>query len=87
MDWPDLMNATFEGVGAVLMWKSVAELRKDKKVRGVYWPAWAFFAVWGWWNVVYYGPVLDQWLSWWAGLVLVSANTTWVFYAYLYRKN
>ncbi len=87
MDWPDATNAASELVAAVLMWLSVRELRHDKKVRGVYWPAWAFFAAWGWWNIVYYGPVLGQWLSWWAGLVMVSVNTVWVVLAIRYRKN
>ena len=59
---PDLINAVFELSGAVLMWLSVARLYRDKKVRGVYWPAMALFATWGGWNLIYY-PVLGQWAS------------------------
>ncbi len=87
MDWADAGNAAFESAGAILMWRNVLQLRRDKQVRGVYWPAWAFFAVWGMWNVFYYGPALGQWLSWWAGLALVSGNLTWVFLAFKYRRN
>jgi len=59
---PDLINAVFELSGAVLTWLSVARLYRDKKVRGVYWPAMALFATWGGWNLIYY-PVLGQWVQ------------------------
>ena len=86
MDWADATNATFELLGGVLNWKNVFRLLRDKQIRGVYWPAWACFAVWGWWNVFYYGPHLGQWLSWWAGLFIVTANTVWVLLAIKYRR-
>lgn len=87
MDWADAGNAAFELVGAALNWKNVRQLYTDKKVRGVWVPAWAFFAAWGLWNIFYYGPALGQWLSWWAGLVMVSANIVWVGLAIRYRGN
>ena len=87
IDWPDATNAAFELVGAALNWVNVKALWRDKKVRGVFWPAWAFFAAWGYWNLFYYGPVLDQWMSWWAGVVMVLANTAWVVLALKYRRN
>jgi hypothetical protein len=85
--WPDAINAAFELVGAFLNWTNVRRLMRDKKVRGVYWPAWAFFALWGWWNLLYYGPFLGQWLSGAAGIIMVIANTTWVVLAIKYRRN
>ena len=87
MDWADAGNAFFEIVGAVTVWLNVRALLKSRKVRGVDWRTWVFFTLWGWWNIFYYGPYLGQWLSWWAGLVLVSANTTWVVLAYRARNN
>ena len=87
MDWADAGNALFEMVGAVAVWLNVRALLKSRKVRGVDWRTWVFFSSWGWWNVFYYGPHLGQWLSWWAGLVLVAANTTWVVLAYRARNN
>ena len=87
MDWADLGNAAFEVAGAYFSWKNVGRIRTDKQVRGVYWPAWMMFTAWGYWNIFYYGPALGQWMSWAAGLALVSANTVWVYYAIKYRKN
>jgi len=82
---PDLINAVFELSGAVLTWVSVARLYRDKKVRGVYLPATALFAIWGGWNLIYY-PVLGQWASLAAGCLLCAANSSWVLLALRYRK-
>lgn len=83
---PDLINAVFELSGAVLMWLSVARLYRDKKVRGVYWPATALFATWGGWNLIYY-PVLGQWASLASACLLCAANSSWVLLALRYRKH
>lgn len=82
----DVGNGFFELVGALLNWKNVARIRRDRRVRGVWWPAWAFFAAWGWWNLWYY-PSLGQWFSTGAGCVMVAANTAWVLLAIKYRRN
>jgi hypothetical protein len=77
---PDLINAAFEGVGAALSWGNVARLRRDREVKGVFWPVTAFFAAWGVWNVFYY-PVLGKWASAVAGVVLCASNIVWVVLA------
>lgn len=82
----DTTNGLFELVGALLNWRNVARIRRDRRVRGVDWRTWAFFTAWGWWNVYYY-PSLGQWASMLGGLVMVSANTVWVWYAIKYRRN
>lgn len=87
MDWADLTNAIFELTGATLNWMNVVVIWKQKKVRGVYVPAWILFTFWGFWNLYFYGPHLGQWLSWSAGLVMVFANTVWVVLAIRYRRN
>lgn len=74
---PDMGNALFEAGGAILIWLSVRQLWKDRVIKGVYWPAWFFYMLWGLWNLYYY-PSLDQWLSFSAGVVLVSGNAAWV---------
>ncbi len=76
----DVGNAIFEAGGAALMWKSFAALRRDRQICGVYWPAWAFYAAWGAWNLYYY-PSLRQWWSLAAGAVLVVGNVAWVVLA------
>ena len=87
MDWADASNAFFELIGGVFIWMNVAKIRRDHMVRGIFWPTWVFFTAWGWWNVFFYGPHLGQWLSWGAGIFMVIANTTWVYYAVRYRRN
>lgn len=91
MDWADLTNGLFELGGAALNWMNVRQLLRDKKVKGVWWPAWAFFAAWGWWNVYFYCPHLWQWISWGAGVVMVFSNTVWValaiYYLYIYDED
>lgn len=74
---PDLANAAFELFGAYFSWRNAWQLHLDRSIRGVYWPAWFFYSAWGIWNLYYY-PALDQWLSFWAGAVLVSGNLAWI---------
>lgn len=81
----DIINGSFELVGGFLCWMNVIKLRKDKQVKGVCWSVQAFFAAWGFWNLVYY-PSLGQWASFWGGVVLVGGTTTWVILALKYRK-
>lgn len=77
MNYGDLINAGFELGGAIFICRHIRRLHIDKMVRGVDWVATAFFTVWGFWNIYYYGS-LDQWLSWSAGLAIVAANTVWL---------
>jgi hypothetical protein len=82
----DIGNAVFEFGGAILNFVNVYRLAKDKKVRGVYYPAWILFTIWGFWNLYYY-PSVDCWYSFLAGIFIVTANTAWVILAIRYRKN
>lgn len=81
----DFINGSFELIGGILCCLNVRRLLRDKQVKGVYWPAQAFFASWGFWNLAYY-PSLHQWVSFAGGLLLVISNTTWVILAIYYRK-
>jgi hypothetical protein len=82
----DMMNGCFEAFGAVLTWRNALQLYRDRKISGVYWPATAFFAAWGLFNLWYY-PSLDQWWSFAGGVVLVVGNIAWVVMALLWRRN
>ena len=83
---PDLINGLIELVGAGLTWRNAWQLHTDRQIRGVYWPTTLFFALWGFWNLFYY-PFLDQWISFTAGVVLVSGNVIWVAMAIHISKN
>ena len=84
-DVPDAINGLFELFGGVVSWFNVRRLYRDKCVRGVSIPAWAFFAVWGFWNLYYY-PQLGQWASLFGTLAIVSANATWFVLAAHYTR-
>ena len=81
----DLINGTFEAVGAIMCWANVYKLYKDKAVRGVLVGVQVFFSLWGFWNLYYY-PSLGQWASFAGGVVLVSGNAAWCVLAYRYSK-
>ena len=84
MTTPDLINAGFEGLGGLMMWTNVRALYRDKQLKGVNIWATVMFNAWGVWNLWYY-PHLGQWVSFGGGLVIVSANSVWVWLAFRYR--
>jgi hypothetical protein len=86
MSWQDIVNGSFELGGGMLMWLNVAAIRRDKCIRGVSLIPCLLFTAWGWWNIYYYGH-LSQWASWTGGIILVLANTVWIYHAWKYRNN
>jgi len=82
----DIGNAIFEFFGAIVVYINIYKIVKDKKVRGVFWPVWIFYSLWGFWNLYYY-PSVDCWWSFTSGILLVISNTAWVTLAFKYRKN
>jgi hypothetical protein len=81
----DLINGSFEFIGAFFTWINAYKLWKDKVVMGVYWPVTAFFSIWGIWNLIYY-PSLNQMWSFYGGIILVIGNIMWVVLALYYRR-
>lgn len=87
MNYPDLINGSFELFGAPFILMSVFKLAKEKKVHGVSWLHAGFFTVWGVWNLYYY-PYLEQWFSFIGGIAIVLSNIIWVGQMLYYlRKN
>jgi hypothetical protein len=82
----DVFNALFEFGGSIVGFINVAKLIKDKAVKGVYYPVWIFYTLWGFWNLYYY-PSVDCWYSFLGGLFLVLSNLIWVILAIKYRHN
>jgi hypothetical protein len=82
----DLVNGCFEFGGSFALWMHVARLRRDKDIKGAHWLPFAFFFLWGVWNLYYY-PSLAQWWSFAGGLFVVGANLSWlVLAARLYTR-
>ena len=82
---PDMVNGFFELIGSVFVWINVYKIYQDKEVKGIYWPLSIFFGAWGFWNLYYY-PFLDQWVSFYAGIVMAFGNVAWVWLAYYYMR-
>jgi Flp pilus assembly protein TadB len=79
----DILNALFEGIGSIIIWRNVVALRRDHVVSGVDWKVTAFYSLWGLSNMVYYGVLQQPWsLLACSGIAL--GNTTWVI---LYLRN
>lgn len=82
---PDLINASFEFIGAAFTAANAKRVIADKGYAGIYLPAIVFFMSWGVWNLFYY-PSLGQVFSFIAGICLVCANLTWIASMLVYGK-
>lgn len=80
----DIINGLFELSGGFFLWLNVQRLYKVKCVRGVSTACFAFFAIWGFWNLYYY-PCLNQTWSLIGASSCALANTVWVYLAWKYR--
>lgn len=74
---PDQINGSFELAGAYFTWSNFAAYYKARELVGVYWPATAFFTLWGLWNLYYY-PAIGQPLSFSGGIALTSGSLAWL---------
>lgn len=79
MPTPDQINGTFELCGAFFTWSNFAAYCKARELKGVYWPATAFFTLWGLWNLYYY-PAIGQPLSFLGGIALTGGSAAWLTY-------
>lgn len=82
---PDVINASFEALGGLLILNNCRLVLRDKAVPGVSVVSTAFFSLWGLWNLFYY-PQLGQWWSLVGGIILVCANVFWVALLVVYRS-
>lgn len=82
---PDLINGIFESIGGFFIALSVVKLYREKIVRGVSAIHVAFFTSWGFWNLYFYSAI-DQWFSFWGGLLLVAVNTVWLGQMFYYNQ-
>jgi hypothetical protein len=82
---PDLVNGLFELLGGVVLIFNCLRMHKDKQLKGVNIWVTVFFNAWGFWNIYYY-PHLNQWLSFFGGLSITTANTIWVLMAIYYTR-
>jgi len=80
----DLVNASFEFMASLMIINHCRVLIKDQQVKGVSVISTIFFTIWVFWNLYYY-PSLGQWWSFLGGVLMVFANSLWVFLMIRYR--
>lgn len=83
---PDQINGMFEFVGGILLWMNCVRLYKDRELKGVSWFPVVFFTTWGYWNLYFY-PSMNAWWSFYGGIFIVSANTTWIMMLFYFKWN
>ena len=76
--WQDIVNGGFELFAGVSVLLHILKVVKDKEVKGMSVVALFFFTFWGFWNLYYY-PFLSQWVSFVAGIFIVSTNVVYTF--------
>lgn len=73
----DAINGFFEAGLAIMLWLNLRRLIKDKRVAGFDWRVTGFTTLWGVWNLYYY-PALEQMISFYADIGVVTANALWL---------
>ena len=81
----DFTNGLFEAAGAVFILNHCRVLFHDKSVKGVSIISTIFFSSWGFWNLYYY-PSLDQWWSFFGGILIVTSNVLWIGLMIYYKQ-
>jgi hypothetical protein len=64
-------------MAALGTWRNYFSLRKDMDIKGVFWPLYLVFLLWGLWDLIYY-PVLSQWFSFASNMIIVLGNLLWL---------
>lgn len=82
---PDLINAAFESIAALMVADHCRVLLRERCVRGVSLMAVLFFTAWGAWNLHYY-PSLGQSASGACALLVTLANATYLLLAIRFRR-
>jgi hypothetical protein len=81
----DAINGLFELSAGLFVLNHCRVLKAHKAVRGISLVSVGFFMLWGCWNLIYY-PALNQPLSFYGGLFVVTANVLYLGMALHFRK-
>lgn len=81
----DVINATFEVMGAIFVWSNVVTLRRDRCVQGVNLSVSAFYGCWGVMASFYYIS-LGHWASLIGNVLILSGNLAWLTMALRLRQ-
>ena len=85
MEWPDVVNGTYELLGGLFVLNHCRAVLRDKTVAGVSIISVFCFTTWGFWNLFYYSH-LNQWVSLIGGVFVTIANAVWTWLLLKYKK-
>lgn len=85
MNYPDLINASFELSGGFFVLNHCRVLLRDKEVKGVSIISTVFFALWGLWNLGFYYSI-ELYISWIGGMIITFANFFWIYLLIKYKN-
>jgi hypothetical protein len=83
--WADIVNGCYEGLAGLFILNHCRLVLKERDAKGISVVSLVFFSTWGVWNLYYY-PSLGQWMSFYGGLSIVSANILYVLLVLKFRK-
>ena len=85
INYSDLFNGLFEGFAALFILLNILQLQKDKQLKGISWLSVIFFALWGFWNTIFY-PLNGLWYSFIGGLLVFTLNMVWIIQILYYKR-
>lgn len=83
----DLINGSFEVLAGLLQIANIVQIYKDKSVKGVTIYPLLLFTVWGLFNLIFFYPTLQLWLSWMGGSIIIVTNVIWIILYFKYKKD
>lgn len=83
--WQDAINGAYELFAGFFILNHCRTLYEHKLVRGVSLISTVFFFTWGIWNMYYYSH-LEQWASFYGGLIVSFANFLWIYLMIYYIR-
>lgn len=80
----DFINSIFPFIGSIFVLFNIKEIIKDKEVKGVNLYTYLFFYTGYCWNI-YFMYKLEQWYSFFGGILLFTFNLIWLLLAVNYK--
>lgn len=83
---PDVINSVLELGSAAIAWSNFYRIYKDRQVKGVHWINWNWYILWGFWDIFYIYPALNQPVTIYFATVKLIAHISWLSLAIYFLK-
>lgn len=85
MNYSDILNGSFELVGAFMTLFNVKAIMRDKETKGIHWGPIVYFTSWSAFNLWFY-PANNLWFSFAGGVCIGLVNLTWLYLVWYYSR-